>query len=179
MFISWLKKEVKPKWLVVYVLLFIPVYWIANGLMAYLMSVVNIQISIQPKCGLQLVTENGTSAHGVMCVPIFTVVLMTINITLEEVFWRLPLILPLYLRWSAKNVLIVAVILSCFFGSIHGGISHIPLQGMCGFLLSLMFLKCGGFQGKYCRAFSVVLLTHLIFDGICVALLILIGCTSL
>lgn len=57
-------------------------------------------------------------------------------------------------------VLFAIVWSSIYFGYIHGGIIHIFIQGVAGVLFCLVFLKCGGYQGKIAKAFYCSTLCH-------------------
>ena len=87
----------------------------------------------------------------------------------EEFLFRfLPLVAILQITKNApKNdgwVLGVTIASSMLFGYLHGGVPFIFLQGVLGFLLSVVFLKCGGFQGKFLKAIVASSLCHLAFN---------------
>lgn len=65
----------------------------------------------------------------------------------EEIIFRVPLglIAP---HVQLPITLTAAVTSSVLFGYLHGGISHIAIQGISGFIYSIIFLKCGGMKGK-------------------------------
>jgi len=83
---------------------------------------------------------------------------------LEEVVFRLPLVIFVKLGWSVTKVLGVALLLSIIFGFLHGGVSHIYLQGVGGLLYSVIFLKCGGFQGNFSKAVGVSTAVHFLYN---------------
>lgn len=84
---------------------------------------------------------------------------------IEELLFRLPLAIPVKRNWSAGSILVVAAILSVLFGLAHGA-DHIFIQGVSGFIYSIVFLKCGGFQRKFFKAFLIVTATHFLFNGL-------------
>ncbi|MEK7179268.1 MAG: hypothetical protein AAB727_03385 [Patescibacteria group bacterium] len=83
---------------------------------------------------------------------------------LEEMLFRLPLAIFVWLRFSIANILVIAVGLSAFFGILHGGTTHILVQGVNGFALSLLFLKCGGCQGHEAKALLTTTTVHFLFN---------------
>lgn len=48
------------------------------------------------------------------------------------------------IRQSTKIALLISIPVSIFFGYIHGGWDHIFVQGVIGFIFSIVFIKCGG-----------------------------------
>lgn len=82
----------------------------------------------------------------------------------EEIIFRLPLAIFVERNWSTDKVLTVAVPLSAVFGYLHGGIMHVFLQGVSGFMFSLVFLKCGGWQRNYAKAVLASTATHFLFN---------------
>lgn len=96
------------------------------------------------------------------------------SVFLEEVVFRfIPLVLAVK-RWGASpKVLVVAVVVSAAFGFAHGGFAHIPVQGVGGLFLSVVFLKCGGFAGRFRKALAVSTLYHFVFDAILFAFVFL------
>ncbi len=84
----------------------------------------------------------------------------------EELLFRLPLAIFVRMGWSLEKVFVVAVVLSLLFGFLHGGISHIFLQGVSGFIFSVVFLKCGGWQRNYAKALIASTVTHFMFNAV-------------
>lgn len=66
---------------------------------------------------------------------------------IEELLFRFPLLALTDERWSTTKILICASVSSASFGFFHGGVYHIFLQGVSGFIFCILFLKCGGFRG--------------------------------
>lgn len=82
----------------------------------------------------------------------------------EEIIFRLPLAIFVQRNWPLDKVLTIAILLSVIFGYLHGGIMHLFLQGMSGFMFSLVFLKCGGWQRNYAKGVLVSTATHFMFN---------------
>ncbi|MFH1668090.1 MAG: CPBP family intramembrane glutamic endopeptidase [Candidatus Komeilibacteria bacterium] len=96
-------------------------------------------------------------------------VIMLINvIVMEELFFRLPLsIITRYI--STKGFIVLSfVLLSIFFGWMHGHWLFIFSQGVLGIALSLVYLKCGGFSKNLLTAVS----SGRIFVGLLCAVLL-------
>ncbi len=84
----------------------------------------------------------------------------------EELYWRfLPLTAPIFfgLRFFISPAVFIS---SAHFGYMHGGLLNIPLQGVGGLILCLVFLKCGGMRMRFFRAIGMVILTHLLIDAV-------------
>ena len=105
--------------------------------------------------------------------------ILTVMVFFEEGLFRLPLAIAVERNWSLKTVLACALVLSAIFGFCHGGIHHIFLQGVGGIMLSVLFLKCGGAQKNYAKAFTATSAAHFLFDEVLVLLLLATGATSL
>lgn len=105
--------------------------------------------------------------HGAGAARSFTssfLVLLFFTMVGEEAVFRLPLIFLVQKRQSLQRVLLAGAVLSVVFGTLHGGFHHIFIQGVLGFAYCILFLKCGGFQGNYLKAFIVVAITHFVYD---------------
>jgi hypothetical protein len=90
------------------------------------------------------------------------------NIAEEEACYRFfPLVLAIEKWGNSNKVLVVAVVASIFFGLDH---AHHPLffkmfvQGAFGLILSIVFLKCGGFNKNYFKAFATTTVMHAIMS---------------
>jgi len=80
---------------------------------------------------------------------------------IEELLFRfVPLGLAVKFFGRSPLVILTAILFSVLFGLCHGGFRHIFLQGVTGFVLSIVFLKCGGFQKKLLRATFVCAIIH-------------------
>lgn len=79
---------------------------------------------------------------------------------IEEVKFRLPLSVFVWLKLPTWGIMLVAILLSVLFGLLHGNGYNIPLQGFGGLLYSILYLKCGGMQKKPGKAIIVTTLAH-------------------
>ena len=79
---------------------------------------------------------------------------------------------------STAKVLVFAIIFSVIFGFLHGGIPNIFIQGVGGFMYSVLFLKCGGLQGNYTKAIATSTAVHFLFNMTLLAIAIISGGTS-
>lgn len=101
--------------------------------------------------------------------------IITATVVIEEGVFRLPLSLLVNFGLSIRWVLFAALVLSTTFGLIHGSVSHIAAQGVGGFAWCLVYLKCGGCQGKWLKPFGVTATCHLLYDAVLFLVLILLG----
>ena len=83
----------------------------------------------------------------------------------EEIIYRFPI------SWIVKtsdkrlsSVIFASVILSLVFGLAHGHFLNILIQGVCGFMWSILYLKCGGFEGKILKPLIVTTLVHATYN---------------
>lgn len=61
-------------------------------------------------------------------------------------------------------------VVSAFFGYAHGGLDNIYLQGVFGLILVVLFMKAGGSEKRYVRAFAAVSVVHYVTNLIVMAL---------
>lgn len=94
----------------------------------------------------------------------FFIFLAAIAILEEIVFRFFPLHTVVGMIKKPRAVLFVAIIVSIIFGYLHGNWQKIFLQGMTGFVLSCVYLKCGGFQKRWPKALAASSLTHILFN---------------
>lgn len=91
---------------------------------------------------------------------------------LEEAMFRVPLMFPIGLYRARivpfSAIPIAAVLLSFIFGYLHGNLWNVGLQGFAGLLLSLVFLKSGGYQNKLEKAFFSSFFFHSLNNGLIV-----------
>ncbi|MBI1957338.1 MAG: CPBP family intramembrane metalloprotease [Candidatus Niyogibacteria bacterium] len=89
-------------------------------------------------------------------------------VLLEEIIFRfIPLSVAVRMKCSFTKLMAIAIASSVIFGFLHGilpalkrgdamefmnGVPFIFIQGVSGFLLSIAFLKCGGYAGKFEKA---------------------------
>ncbi len=89
---------------------------------------------------------------------------------LEEMLFRvLPLaIISEKVRYHGGSgwLLLGSAISSVIFGLMHGGWANVPLQGVAGFTLCLIFLKAGGRHGNYEKAGVAVFVMHSVYNVI-------------
>lgn len=81
---------------------------------------------------------------------------------MEELLFRAPL--SLLSRKSPRMVALSSLVLSGLFGYVHGGLATVPVQGVLGILLSLIYLKAGGSTGKFIRPFVVSSVAHILYN---------------
>ena len=89
--------------------------------------------------------------------PLLSIVLLAL---IEEVKYRLPLSIFVKLKFPIWAIIIVAIILSVIFGLGHGNALNILTHGWAGLLYCVLYLKCGGMQGKPGKAIFVTTLAH-------------------
>ena len=71
---------------------------------------------------------------------------------IEEIIFRVPLVIPMMFKAGTGTVVFCAVALSSIFGILHGSLMNIPIQGVLGFIFSLMFIKCCKERGNLGKA---------------------------
>lgn len=122
-------------------------------------------------------------------IPLWWIFLLGITIApvLEELFFRL---IPLCLvgeifKRNLHHLLATAVVSSLAFAYVHnifGGLDigwmRILLQGVSGLILSLVFLKCGGMNRRYFKAYCASVITHTLFNAANFAPFIILGVTE-
>jgi membrane protease YdiL (CAAX protease family) len=97
----------------------------------------------------------------------------------EELVFRLPLGF-LAERWGASYKLLIGVILSSMlFGIIHGNPYHLLMQGVSGILYSMIFLKCGGSNRNYIKAFLSCIAAHFLYNIVATISHLINGVTSI
>lgn len=155
---DWLKKEARGKQVFLYIIgaVFLHLAWSLSAL--EIMRWLNISIPLM----------------GNSIAPIFTPtlpILIFVLALMEEVFFRLPLafVVRVSRYFSVKSIgtalaLASAFFLSILFGLCHGSVYHIFLQGVGGFIYSILFLKCGGYQGKYLKPLMASTAVHFLFN---------------
>jgi membrane protease YdiL (CAAX protease family) len=83
----------------------------------------------------------------------------------EEVLFRLPLALFARQR-PARDVMIGALLLPAVFGRLHGSAANVLLQGAGGLAYSVLFLKCGGCQGRPLKGLLASTTAHWGFNAL-------------
>lgn len=129
----WINREVKSFWLWIFLL---AVILLRLGYAFFLLRIVEYQ----------------PDSSGTVNIKSETLITIIEYAFREELRYRLPLLLCIVQSYSWWLVGGAVLISSCIFGSIHGDITNIPLQGVAGLLYSIVFLKCGGLQGRPYKA---------------------------
>lgn len=88
----------------------------------------------------------------------------------EELIFRSPLLLAVFWWNRSGKILLAAAALSLVFGLAHGSYHHIFIQGVTGFCLSLLFLKCGGLNEKLNKPILICSSAHALLNIIIFAL---------
>lgn len=114
-------------------------------------------------CGIKISISDVLSPAVVSSLYFF-IFLATAAISEEIVFRFFPLHIVVEIIKNPRVVLIVAIIVSIIFGYLHGNWQKIFLQGITGFVLSCVYLKCGGFQKRWLKALAASSLTHILFN---------------
>lgn len=147
--LDWLKEEVKGYGIPKFIFLCIFLILTFNFVTERIINILNYKI---PDSGTRIPVVSALSRY-------------ILNGPKEEVIWRLvPLGLGTTILGRSKYILIIAMISSIWFGIMHGNIFNIFIQGIGGFILCIMFLKCGGFQKKYTKAFLTTSTTHILLN---------------
>ncbi len=137
----------------------------------------SIAIMIMNHCGVtpsHLPAADGTNPLTTWYFPF----LLMEYALMEEIIFRLPLaILITSESVGTKGIMLLAGILSFMFGVAHGGLSHLPIQGISGFVFCLVFLKCGGLQKQFAKATAASAMTHFLFNLTVTIILIGSGAT--
>ncbi len=86
----------------------------------------------------------------------------------EELIFRLGfLFVPIQIFSNSAPLPIFTAVVwsSVIFGYMHGGFKKVPLQGVSGLILSVVFLKCGGWNGDFFIATCVSVTAHSLING--------------
>lgn len=123
-----------------------------------------------------------SSLRGMEVFSIWFVALLAGMALFEEILFRFPLSVSVaatsILKLPSVLVIVFALVLSAIFGWAHGSIYHVFIQGGTGFGWSMLYLKCGGFQGKPFKGLAVTTTTHFLFNAIAISLYALISGTT-
>ena len=156
-FYDWLQKEAVGKKLVKYISYFILFSYVYGNFVIKMLP-----LHEQPHLGIPIASLQ------------FLILLIT-TVAIEELLFRGPLIIPILLKWTKRNVLLYALPFSMVFGLMHGGWANVLVQGAEGLYLCILVLKCGGLQGGHIKGFCVAYTAHLLFDIAVFALALLSG----
>ena len=97
----------------------------------------------------------------------------------EECMFRLPLAVMVEHDWTVSQIALGVLGLSTVFGLLHGGILNILVQGVSGLLYSVLFLKCGGYQGRIGKPILCSTAVHFLFNASISAAILAGGGTEL
>jgi hypothetical protein len=105
---------------------------------------------------------------GSLPLPAFIVVASLVE---ESLFRFFPLVLSrIIAKHPLEITLLIAVASSIVFGFIHGGIVHIFVQGVLGFIWCILFLKCGGNHDNPLKALFVTWTSHALYNFVLLGL---------
>lgn len=108
----------------------------------------------------------------------FVILFLALN---EELIFRLA---PTWfsiekLGVSNRSVLLISFVSAILFALAHGHYLMIFIHGVASVLYSLLYLKCGGFQGHYGKALAVTTITHALYNGVVAIIILSNGGTKL
>jgi membrane protease YdiL (CAAX protease family) len=150
---EWIKKEIKSKNKIFYAIYFcICTLFLINCLIPILFNIFNISFISNSQKILNIKNTIGYSFF----------ILLWIQVFAEECVFRLPL--WFFRKNSILTIFIMAILLSSVFGYLHGDFKNILIQGMMGFVLSILFFKLGGIQKNYVNALFFTTLSHYLYN---------------
>ena len=94
----------------------------------------------------------------------FLVFLFSAAMIEEVIFRHVPLLIAVLMYGKSPRIIGVMVVSSIIFGLIHGGPLNLVFQGVGGFFLSIIFLKCGGFQMRPLKALFASTTAHFLYN---------------
>lgn len=98
--------------------------------------------------------------------------LLVLGAAWEEMVFRVPLVLVVR---NPTLLTITFVLLSVVaFGWVHGSFWRVLSQGVAGGIFGLFFLKCGGMNDRWCKAWASSTLLHLTSNLILTGVIIVI-----
>lgn len=142
-------------------------YWVTIVLTTIAMTILaNGTQLLYDAVGISLENEHTKSlGEQVRKIPfVFMLLIVPAAAFFEEVVFRLPLAIFLRKSVELQITLCITVLFSVVFGLSHGGWWNVPAQGLHGFIMSLIFLKCGGIQRKYGKAILASWSVHLFYN---------------
>jgi membrane protease YdiL (CAAX protease family) len=101
--------------------------------------------------------------------------ILLVSVIEEFLFRIMPLSLIMRLTKRRDVVLLTALICSALFGYVHGGLPHILLQGIGGFLYAVLFIKYSRQGSRVVEGSIVVIAVHSLFNLLISLLLFLEG----
>jgi len=162
--VAWLEREVSGP--------YVPLFIVAALACCYL-YLVGLGIFVD---AFNIVLPKGPKLPTNSPFPILIIVL-ALGAWVEEVIFRLG---PIWVarrlfHASTRSTVVVILIVSACFGYIHAG-GHawfIAIQGVLGVMLSVVFMKCGGLQGRYAKALIASTATHTVHNTIVTLIIVL------
>lgn len=94
----------------------------------------------------------------------FLIFLFSAAMVEEALFRFFPLLIAVALWGKSRLIIGVMVVSSIIFGFIHGGPINLIFQGVGGFFLCIIFLKCGGFQKRPLKALLSSTTAHFLYN---------------
>jgi membrane protease YdiL (CAAX protease family) len=83
----------------------------------------------------------------------------------ELAFRAFPLSTGFSLGLRVKGLMFIAIVSSVVFGYLHGGYTHIFIQGISGLIFCIIYLKCGCLEHKFFKPLFSATLAHASFNG--------------
>jgi membrane protease YdiL (CAAX protease family) len=151
----WLEKGFFDKWSIIKMIICLGTLLVVYDLLAipYLLPEKYQQFQLIRR-------ENLTLAEAALLLFGLSVLFLTGALVEEFIFRLFPLTISVKLLGNSTIVIWVAVLSSVIFGYVHAGWAAVPIQGVLGFALALVFLKCGGLQKRSFKAFFVCVFLH-------------------
>lgn len=154
-----------------------------------ILSNVLLNMFSAPMVSYTWITAEPAGEIGVNCLKIMTRQfweILVLAAMLEELLFRLlplvatalvtALVVCLVNERAGKNIdigkavivmsLLVAVPVSLYFGYGHGNIFNLFIQGFTGFILSMVYIKCGGVSLGFLKGFAFSSVLHFTFNAI-------------
>jgi len=118
---------------------------------------------------LKVAVAKATGAEILGTIAIFFAYFIGVAIQEELLFRVLPLGFGRFITKDPRVLLWMIVIpTSILFGFVHGSVWNILIQGVGGMILCIVYLMCGGYQGKILKPFFMTSAIHCVYDTIIV-----------
>lgn len=155
---SWLEDEAEGGKIFLYIGLYVPLALVVSLLAG------SYFISVHAPLANQTATVTELKSLG----PVIVWPVLFIAAAAEELIFRLFPLVAAFLIFGRRLIPVLAIALgaSLIFGVLHGNYLNIFIQGASGFLLSLLFLKCGGYNGNILKAVASSSLGHFLLNGL-------------
>lgn len=108
----------------------------------------------------------------------FLVMLILISVIEELVFRIVPLVAVMRVSHQPSLYLATAFTAAVVFGYVHGGVEHIFIQGLGGFLYGVIFIKYAAGGSRLVEASLVVITLHTAFNALIGLILLMSGETT-